>query len=182
MSVRRGFTKIVIMGLDNAGKTSILLMMKKETNLLTFLTLKPTIGLNQETYDENDGEFGVWDFGGQQQYRVANLRNLDKHLPGTNTFIYVIDVQDYARYKLALEYLEDIMREIMEMADITPEISIFFHKYDLKLDQIDEFKDIDKKVRTELIEEVKKIIPERYKLRVFRTTIYTVFDKMAMSL
>ncbi|MHA1130339.1 MAG: ADP-ribosylation factor-like protein [Candidatus Helarchaeota archaeon] len=57
-------TKIVIMGLDNSGKTSIVLSLSKDTNLLSYFSLKPTQGINISTLEENGLRFVIWDFGG----------------------------------------------------------------------------------------------------------------------
>ena len=36
--------KILIMGLDNSGKTSILISLSKDSNILSYCSIKPTIG------------------------------------------------------------------------------------------------------------------------------------------
>ena len=46
MSKNKNVAKILIMGLDNSGKTSILLSLQKKVNLLTYYSLKPTKGIN----------------------------------------------------------------------------------------------------------------------------------------
>jgi len=53
-------TKILIMGLDNSGKTSILMSLRENTNLLSYFSLKPTKGLSVEEFksDEQGMRFG----------------------------------------------------------------------------------------------------------------------------
>ena len=46
--------KILIMGLDNSGKTSILLSLRKDTNLLSYCALKPTLGIDIKKFDTED--------------------------------------------------------------------------------------------------------------------------------
>ena len=56
-------------------------------------------------------EYNIWDFGGQEGYRKEYLDNFEKYLTGANKIIYVIDVQDSTRYDLALEYMENVIKE-----------------------------------------------------------------------
>ena len=96
--------KILVMGLDNSGKTSIILSLKKDTNLLSYYSLQPTQGLNITNIEDQGVTYNIWDFGGQEQYRQDYLINFEKHIQGVNRVIYVIDVQDSERYEIALQY------------------------------------------------------------------------------
>jgi small GTP-binding protein len=79
-------SKILMLGLDSAGKTTILYSLKlgKVTNTI------PTIGFNVEELHYEKINFIVWDVGGQHK-----LRNLWAHYyENTNGLIFVVDSSD----------------------------------------------------------------------------------------
>ena len=56
--------RILILGLDNAGKTTILYKLQNEAEDEEVMTI-PTIGFNVETLQYKNIKFQVWDLGGQ---------------------------------------------------------------------------------------------------------------------
>ena len=58
--------RILMVGLDGAGKTTILYKMK----LGEVVTTIPTIGFNVETVEYKNISFTVWDVGGQKRLRL----------------------------------------------------------------------------------------------------------------
>jgi small GTP-binding protein len=62
--------RVVTLGLDGSGKTSILFKLKQNE----FVQSIPTIGFNVETLEYKNIKFTVWDVGGQHK-----LRPLWKH-------------------------------------------------------------------------------------------------------
>ena len=54
-------TRVLILGLDSAGKTTILYRLHGGEVLKT----TPTIGFNMETIEYKNIKFSVWDLGGQ---------------------------------------------------------------------------------------------------------------------
>ena len=58
--------RVLMVGLDNAGKTTVLYKMK----LGEVVTTIPTIGFNVETVQYNNISFTVWDVGGQTKIRA----------------------------------------------------------------------------------------------------------------
>ncbi len=59
--------KILLLGLDHAGKTSVLHKFKWNTSVSTI----PTIGFNLETVQvSRDDSFTVWDIGGKDTIRA----------------------------------------------------------------------------------------------------------------
>lgn len=169
--------KVIILGLDNSGKTCILVSLKDDTNLLSYFSLKPTKSINIERFNlENNIEMAIWDFGGQEHYREEYLKDFSKYADGVDKAIYVIDVQDIERYDLALKYLEEIINCLQE-ENIILEISIFLHKYDPNISKKEKFRNIDQLVKEKIIKQIKEIFPPEYKFKVFKSSIYTVFDK-----
>lgn len=169
-------TKILIMGLDNSGKTSILMSLKENTNLLSYFSLKPTKGLSVEEFKNEDEGMVCWDLGGQAQYRKKYLKDFSRYAKETEKIIFVIDVQDINRYDLALEYLKDLI-DVLKTSEHFIEISLFLHKFDPNLIKKADFKTLYKKIDMELVTKIKNIIPTTFKYELYKTTIYTVFEK-----
>jgi ADP-ribosylation factor protein 1 len=89
--------RLLMIGLDGAGKTTILQKMKFDELVRTI----PTIGFNVESLDYKGLNFTIWDIGGQD-----NIRVLWKHYyQNTDGLIFVVDSNDRDRIKLAAEEL-----------------------------------------------------------------------------
>merc|ERR1712006_346 len=81
--------RILIVGLDAAGKTTILYKLK----LGEVVTTIPTIGFNVETVEYKNISFTVWDVGGQDK-----IRPLWRHYyQNTQGIIFVVDSNDRER-------------------------------------------------------------------------------------
>eukprot|EP00931_Biecheleriopsis_adriatica_P025243 TRINITY_DN1554_c0_g1_i2.p1 TRINITY_DN1554_c0_g1~~TRINITY_DN1554_c0_g1_i2.p1 ORF type:complete len:208 (-),score=37.93 TRINITY_DN1554_c0_g1_i2:104-652(-) len=112
--------RILMVGLDAAGKTTILYKLK----LGEVVTTIPTIGFNVETVEYKNLSFTVWDVGGQDK-----IRPLWRHYyTGTNGLIYVVDSNDRDRIEDAKEELNKMINED-EMRDAV--LLVFANKQDL---------------------------------------------------
>jgi len=112
--------RILMVGLDAAGKTTILYKLK----LGEVVTTIPTIGFNVETVEYKNLSFTVWDVGGQDK-----IRPLWRHYyQGTNGLIYVVDSNDRDRVEDAREELSKMLNED-EMHDAA--LLVFANKQDL---------------------------------------------------
>jgi len=112
--------RILMVGLDAAGKTTILYKLK----LGEVVTTIPTIGFNVETVEYKNLSFTVWDVGGQDK-----IRPLWRHYyQGTNGLIYVVDSDDRHRTEDAREELTKMLNED-EMRDAV--LLVFANKQDL---------------------------------------------------
>ena len=78
--------KIIILGMQNAGKTTILYRL----SLGTFIKTTPTIGSNVEELTYNNVKFQAWDLGGQSSTRTV----WDVYYMNTDAVVFVIDSQD----------------------------------------------------------------------------------------
>ncbi len=95
MKVRRGGgnsnlieKRILMLGLDNAGKTSMLLQLKENSFMPQSV---PTIGLNIEQVEFRDYNLTFWDVGGQ-------ATKLWKHyFDSVDGMVFVIDSSDPSR-------------------------------------------------------------------------------------
>jgi len=119
--------KILFTGLDDAGKTSIILALQREFSKIA--NIQPTRGAQRRIFEFLGKDISEWDLGGQTTYRISYLKNPDKYFAGTEIAIYVIDVQNKERLPESLSYLNDVIIQFKKL-QITPPINIFFHKLD----------------------------------------------------
>lgn len=112
--------RILMVGLDAAGKTTILYKLK----LGEVVTTIPTIGFNVETVDYKNIQFTVWDVGGQDK-----IRPLWRHyFQNTQGIIFVVDSNDRDRVVEAREELQRMLNED-ELRDAL--LLVFANKQDL---------------------------------------------------
>lgn len=95
--------RILMVGLDGAGKTTVLYKLK----LGEVVTTIPTIGFNVETVEYKNISFTVWDVGGQDK-----IRPLWRHyFRNTEGIIFVVDSNDRSRISEAREVLQRMLNE-----------------------------------------------------------------------
>jgi ADP-ribosylation factor protein 1 len=112
--------RILMVGLDAAGKTTILYKLK----LGEVVTTIPTIGFNVETVEYRNISFIVWDVGGQDI-----IRPLWRHYyQNTQGLIFVVDSNDRDRIEDAREELAKMLNED-EMREA--KLLVFANKQDL---------------------------------------------------
>mmetsp|Transcript_38359 Transcript_38359/g.68600 ORF Transcript_38359/g.68600 Transcript_38359/m.68600 type:complete len:184 (-) Transcript_38359:190-741(-) len=93
--------RILMLGLDAAGKTTILYRLK----LAEVVSTIPTVGFNVETVEYKNINFAVWDVGGQDK-----IRRLWRHYyQGTDGLIFVVDSSDRDRIQDAREELHQML-------------------------------------------------------------------------
>jgi small GTP-binding protein len=165
------FLKIVISGLDNAGKTSILTALDKKYDFQKdIVQLKPTIRVEYHKMNFLKNNSIFWDMGGQTTYREVYLQYQDVYFDATDLLIYVIDIQDPERFENSLEYLDAILTFFTESKMDVPLI-ITFHKYDPDLRGDDEIlKNIDK-LRSNLLDKY-----SNFKILFQQTSIFDIIS------
>ena len=160
--------KILFTGLDTAGKTSIILTLKKEFSKIAVIS--PTQGAQRRIFDFLDIEISEWDLGGQESYRISYLRNPNMYFDNTEIAIFVIDIQNEERIPEAISYLKDVINQFYKLK-IRPPINVFFHKYD------PDFPEDMKENWDELISKLKQKInieTQYDKLSFYITSIYNL--------
>eukprot|EP01098_Paradermamoeba_levis_P012839 TRINITY_DN5706_c0_g1_i1.p1 TRINITY_DN5706_c0_g1~~TRINITY_DN5706_c0_g1_i1.p1 ORF type:complete len:180 (-),score=39.31 TRINITY_DN5706_c0_g1_i1:113-652(-) len=95
--------RILILGLDGAGKTTILYKLQCGEIVQTM----PTIGFNVETVTYKNFKFQVWDLGGQSSIRPY----WRCYYPNTNAIIFVVDSADTERVGISKEELHAMLEE-----------------------------------------------------------------------
>ena len=100
--------RMLMLGLDAAGKTTILYKLKLgevQTNTL------PTIGFNVETVEYKNINMTVWDVGGQDK-----IRPLWRHyFHNTQGIIFVVDSNDRARLDDREDYQDSAKEELHKL-------------------------------------------------------------------
>merc|ERR1719409_1439987 len=101
--------RILIVGLDGAGKTTILHQLKVGEVVNTI----PTVGFNVETVHYKNIDFDVWDVGGQDK-----MRPLWKHYyKNARGLVFVVDSNNADRLQEARAELDQLLNE-EELQDV----------------------------------------------------------------
>eukprot|EP00995_Heteronema_vittatum_P007908 NODE_3065_length_709_cov_315.746970_g2165_i0.p1 GENE.NODE_3065_length_709_cov_315.746970_g2165_i0~~NODE_3065_length_709_cov_315.746970_g2165_i0.p1 ORF type:complete len:185 (-),score=26.37 NODE_3065_length_709_cov_315.746970_g2165_i0:88-642(-) len=112
--------RLLILGLDNAGKTTIL----KAFNNEDINTISPTLGFNIKSLEFKGYTLNIWDVGGQQTLRTY-WRN---YYEQTDGLIWVVDSHDLPRLEMCKQELHSLLiQEKLAGASLL----IFANKQDL---------------------------------------------------
>mmetsp|Transcript_54103 Transcript_54103/g.114928 ORF Transcript_54103/g.114928 Transcript_54103/m.114928 type:complete len:188 (+) Transcript_54103:95-658(+) len=95
--------RILILGLDNAGKTTILRKFCGDP----IDAIEPTLGFNIKTLEHKNYQLNVWDVGGQKTIR-AYWRN---YFERTDGLIWVVDSADASRLEICREELCGLLEQ-----------------------------------------------------------------------
>mmetsp|Transcript_30078 Transcript_30078/g.49934 ORF Transcript_30078/g.49934 Transcript_30078/m.49934 type:complete len:188 (-) Transcript_30078:279-842(-) len=97
--------RLLILGLDNAGKTTIV----KRCCGQPLDDIEPTLGFSIQTLEYDDGKYRLhlWDIGGQSSIR-AYWRN---YFEQTDGLIFVVDSTDPHRLQLVKEELQSLLQQ-----------------------------------------------------------------------
>ncbi|KAI9187573.1 ADP-ribosylation factor, Arf Arf6 [Blastocladiella emersonii ATCC 22665] len=110
--------RILMLGLDNAGKTTILYKLKLDQHVQTI----PTVGFNVESVTYKNVKFNVW-------VRQDKIRPLWRHYyAGTQGLIFVVDSSDPDRFAEASAEMHRIIND-PEMKDAL--LLVFANKQDV---------------------------------------------------
>ncbi|CAM8980570.1 unnamed protein product [Rhodiola kirilowii] len=113
--------RVVMLGLDAAGKTTILYKLQ----IGEVLSTVPTIGFNVEKVQYKNVMFTVWDVGGQEK-----LRPLWRHyFNNTDGLIYVVDSLDRERIGKAKAEFQTIINDPFMLNSV---ILVFANKQDMR--------------------------------------------------
>jgi len=161
--------KLVIAGLDNAGKSSALIALRKKYNFYERVkNLKPTIKIDYssfkflETYRIN-----LWDMGGQKKFRKIYVSN-PIYFTETNYIYYLIDIQDEIKFEESVKYLHDLL-DIYRDLDYSNEVIICFNKYDPKFKNSEDFFDRAEMIKNLIVSQNKDM-----KFKFFDTSYYDI--------
>ena len=164
------YKKIIISGLDNAGKTSILTAFNKRYNFEEEINqLLPTRKVVYHKTEFLNNVITFWDMGGQEMYRKEYQLRPDMYFPDTNLIIYIIDIQDSERFETSMDYLMDIM-QYFEKNNMKVPLIVVFHKFDPKLMNSKELIDNANKLTVKLMD------LEQLQMIFLQSSIYNVYS------
>ncbi|GBF91188.1 ADP-ribosylation factor [Raphidocelis subcapitata] len=95
--------RLLMVGLDNAGKTTIV----KRLNGEDITTISPTLGFNIKTMEFRGYKLNIWDVGGQRTLRPYWRNYYEK----TDGLIWVVDASDRARLADCAAELAGLLQE-----------------------------------------------------------------------
>nr|QXF29062.1 Arf1d [Planomonas micra] len=113
-------TRLALVGLDNAGKTTLLYKLHLGVSVTTI----PTIGFNAETVTYGRVRMNIFDVGGQEKIRPLWRQFLD----GAGGVIYVVDSSDAERVTIARDELHSLL---MQPSLATASVLVFANKQDM---------------------------------------------------
>jgi small GTP-binding protein len=162
----RKMLKVLFAGLQNSGKTSILLALQKKYSQIT--DIKPTKGVERTGLDILGLDIKVWDLGGQEDFRDKYFEKQEEYFAETDVFFFIIDLLDARKYYEALTYYLKII-EVFNNQNIMPQVVLFIHKFDPDLQTDD--------TTTKNVEKVRVLFTqEDINATFFNTTIYNVWS------
>ncbi len=124
----RRHKKILMIGLDAAGKTSILAVVQDKFSIIK--SLLPTRGVKREKLDFFGYPVISWDLGGQVQYREKLYFNRPElFFTEADIMLYVVDTQDPDRFTEAANYFREVLKVLKDLHE-KPKVLIVLSKSD----------------------------------------------------
>ena len=172
--------KVLLMGLEDTGKTAIIeiLKHKKIENIKNIL---PTRGRRIEEIKFKNQVYYVWELAGPSKYRIRWIEEKDLIFTLTNEMIYFINVQNVEAYEESVNYLAQLLNVLNSgfnrFIDINFKMFILFHKSDPNIVNLHEFLDNS----TLLTDKIKKL-NIYYTYEIWRTSIYNFQENFSESI
>ncbi|KAI5285186.1 ADP-ribosylation factor-like protein 2 [Ascosphaera acerosa] len=113
--------RVLMLGLDNAGKTTIVKRIMKED----VMTVSPTLGFIIKAIDFEGYKLNIWDVGGQKTLRSYWRNYFEK----TDALIWVVDATDRLRVQDCQQELAGLLLEERLMGS---SLLIFLNKVDVE--------------------------------------------------
>ena len=159
--------KILMTGLDRAGKTSFLHAVKQRySEIIKTLPTKGIARTEEKIFEEQNSKISLWDLGGQKKYRDKFIEQRKVYLYNVDLLFYFIDIQDSERLAEAIGLFGTVINSLIELEEFPP-IVICLNKFD---PDIKNAKDIKKNIKT--VNEKIKEISERFFVKIFQTSIF----------
>ena len=174
--------KLLMIGLDNSGKTSILAVLEDKFSIIK--DLMPTRGVQREKLDFFGYPIISWDLGGQVQYREKMyFTKPEIYFGEVDLILYVIDSQDVDRFSESANYFKQVLKVLDDLKEYPP-LVIVLHKSDQDIRRTLQWqKNIDsvKSKFNAVIDEFDKFKLDYYDTSIFqRPTIMQMFSAALM--
>lgn len=127
----RPSTKIVLVGLAQAGKTSIFKTFFERTSQEAIKEISPTVlrEIHRPLVQSTEERITVFDLGGQAQYLPMHLKEEASIFGGSTELVFVIDVQNASRFEEAVQYFSQIVDIVINQEQI-PSLTVLLNKFD----------------------------------------------------
>ncbi len=115
----RAHKKLLMIGLDNGGKTSILAVLQDKYSIIK--SLMPTRGVKRERLDFFGYPILSWDLGGQVQYREKLYFNKPElFFTEADIILYVVDTQETERFTESANYFRQVLKALEQLNEFPP--------------------------------------------------------------
>jgi len=158
-------------GLGGCGKTSLYSVAFTEKSPEDTKGLSPTILYETRRHPFLGLQVGIFDFGGQEQYRKEYMEKPDV-FKGTDILIPIVDLHDPNNFEQAKEYFDGLL-DVYRKNNEKPRVFLLLHKYDTE-DYQKELLDTNVKKAKEIFIDIFKDYEFDYRL----TSIY-LHDELA---
>ncbi|TFG15101.1 MAG: hypothetical protein EU535_02265 [Promethearchaeota archaeon] len=159
--------KISLVGLGGCGKTSLYSVAFAEKSPEDTKRLSPTILYETRRHPFLGLQVGIFDLGGQEQYRKDYMEKPDI-FKGTDILIPIVDLHDPDNFDKAKEYFEGLL-DIYRKNNERPKIFLFLHKYDTESYQ--------KELLDTNVKKAKEIFLDIFKDYEFDSMLTSIYDR-----
>jgi len=167
--------KVLVSGLDEAGKTSLLSKFGGRLGISDMISTHPTKGVVRMKFGSTNLNLFIWDLGGQEEYRERYLNNPEQYFVQLDLLLFVIDVQDPERFDESLDYFNKILDSIM-MLEENPYILVFLHKVDPELKNDPKIL-LNIELLKDNINELLKSKDFNFDIEMYLTSIYSLISR-----
>jgi len=166
--------KVVVAGLNYAGKTSLINRLVNDINYNDMINLEPTIGANVEEYQSEKIDLILWDLGGQKDNIDEYLESPEMFFVQVDVLIFVVDSQDDVRYIDAVKYLNDLTN-ILAFLNENPYFVVLLNKADSDVVNDPDFQ-IKMEYLTDKISDVFMKSEKSWNFDITPTSIYNFYS------
>ncbi|MEJ2249927.1 MAG: ADP-ribosylation factor-like protein [Candidatus Lokiarchaeota archaeon] len=159
--------KISLVGLSGCGKTSLYSVAFASKSPEDTKSLSPTILYETRRHPFLGLQVGIFDFGGQEQYRKEYLEKPEV-FRGTDILIPIVDLHDPASFNKSAEYFNELL-DIYRKNNEKPKVTLFYHKYDTE--------DYEKELLDTNVKKAKEIFEDLFKDYDFKSYLTSVYDQ-----
>jgi len=112
-------------------------------------------------------QVGIFDFGGQEQYRKEYLEKPDV-FKGTDVLVPIVDLHDPDKFEQAEEYFKGLL-DIYKQNNEKPKVFLFLHKYDTE--------DYQKELLDTNVKKAKDLFLDIFKEYDFECMLTSIYDQ-----
>ncbi len=160
-----------MVGLGGCGKTSLYSVAFAEKSPEDTKRLSPTILYETRRHPFLGLQVGIFDFGGQVQYRNEYVQK-PEIFRGTDILIPIVDLHDPNKFEEAKEYFQDLL-EIYRQNNERPKVCLFLHKYDTQ--------NYQKELLDTNVNKAKEIFLDLFKDYTFEYMLTSIYEQDKLS-